>query len=98
MLERASLEALRLYPQALGLGGRVEVVRGRAEEQKLDVDEKLSKEQKQVDKDLVDLIFDVVDEIAEGPSQVVAVELDGVDLPELSEKSTMDTDGEDDSK
>lgn len=31
--------------------------------QKLEVDEKLSKEQKQVDKDLVDLIFDVVDEI-----------------------------------
>lgn len=39
--------------------------------------------------------LDVVDEIAEGPSQVVAVELDGVDLPELSEKSTMDTDGDD---
>lgn len=31
--------------------------------QKLDVDEKLSKDQKQVDKDLVDLIFDVVDDI-----------------------------------
>jgi hypothetical protein len=31
--------------------------------QKVDVDEKLSKEQKQVDKDLVDLIFDVVDDI-----------------------------------
>ncbi len=31
--------------------------------EKIDVDEKLSKEQKQTDKDLVDLIFDVVDEI-----------------------------------
>lgn len=40
--------------------------------------------------------LDVVDEIAEGPSQVVAAELENPDLPELTSESTMDSD--DDSK
>lgn len=42
--------------------------------------------------------LEITDEIAEGPSQVVAVELDGSDLAELPPASTMDTNGDDDSK
>ena len=42
--------------------------------------------------------LDTINEIAEGPSQIVAGELEDVDLGELTAESTMDSDGEDDSR
>lgn len=41
--------------------------------------------------------LEAVAEIAEGPSQIVAGELEDIDLAELSSESTMDTDGDNDS-